>query len=1045
MAALVDERDRVHGPTRITLLPYQGDDDGVPTLHASRATSQSPNFHIAKQPEIWYPASTTVKPEAISWDLQKQQKRWLAGSHPEAFTGMSDLLSDLMCEANDATLSANQPLFAIGQMANLTDPRRPRVKPVIAMAAGESGELLRLAALNDSTWRWGDHQSPALHQLHLDADDADEVAHWAQDDSPISQVKAALNLAGHDSSRYIIVQKKLSTTVLMPQYRTIPVAREHSGVGENRERPSRIDPKPVMMLSSRDTGGRPHADVAFCPGSEGKPELLAMIDDYGYWYVWEMQGRIKATRGEFEAGLRFHGHIEQGILDNIPTPSDTTTAAAPHGILWIGAPEADWNHWDAALMASADSGGIPPRASPRATTLLAWSQSQLVLVDLRLVASAILDIPLQKTRKDLILDVKQNPANQRQVFVLTTTSLVWIEIFPQGAAGEPLSGTKIHMSCAHLRSANNRFLKLRVHHGWSSLGDDASLVCIHSSRNPDIDVYTFSTHEATGLPQFQHHIVRVPGIGQGDDENELEMQTFCLAPATLATPTTSTGPGAVHADRDDHFWQLFVLNQDLGLKCSTVVATCCALDDVRLPNKLRVTGRKRKVVSQRRTAFIQQLADVFVVPDAFGEMDDLFRLKQGAGGDLALIQDGPGSARRWPRSKVEGIDLLFFRVGVSMESVAVESQQVEANGLFPGFDFVHRAVKECLNLEDHQLPLCTLRDYQPAMEAPPIGETNEEIWDARLEKFHSLNDQRIVIQSISPRFLGLPVDANLSFSALRRHCEELWPITDASPEAQASRRLALAETAEASMRSLFGIVAFDFNTSESNDGLTSWVPEPKALKPQSQIGSSQRTAYPTPRATASASPGPSSHFESSQSQGSQTSQPSSQDNSVPDALQRLSMLARHVNMEAKLPGPPHPVLSYWPEERGVPTHGYQSTVLAASSQRQEAARNRFQRIESRRQKRSRIMDGSLRAATPGLAMSSQMPPLPSSPSIPARSLAMPPAVSQQPQMAFRPLVSSSQAAPSSQVAPAMVMSQTLPGLHGRRSQGKKKVKRRGGF
>ncbi|KAG7152291.1 hypothetical protein HYQ46_011873 [Verticillium longisporum] len=142
-------------------------DDGVPTLHASRATSQAPNFHIVKPPDVWYPSSTTVKPNAISWDLQKQHKRWLAGTHPEAFTGMSDLLSDLM---------------------------------------------------------------------------------W----------------------------------------------------------------------------------------SEGKPELLAVVDDFGYWYVWEMQGRFKVTRPGLEPDLRFHGHIEQGIFDVTPTQTEMTMLAATHGILWIG-------------------------------------------------------------------------------------------------------------------------------------------------------------------------------------------------------------------------------------------------------------------------------------------------------------------------------------------------------------------------------------------------------------------------------------------------------------------------------------------------------------------------------------------------------------------------------------------------------------------------------------------------------------------------------------------------------------------------------------
>lgn len=615
-------------------------------------------------------------------------------------------------------------------MTDLSHPKSRRPKALLASAAGASGELLRLTALRRSKCHWGPydgHGDPALRLLDTDADSPEDVVLWSQDDSPITQIKVALNLADQDApSRYVIVQKKLSTTVLKPQYHRLPVTGQAPRPdGGTAEHPSRVEPKPVLTLHNTHTGGSAHSDVAYSPGSTSRPERLAIVDEHGFWTVWNLQGKIRLGSHDFFPRMQCCGHIRDGVLEGIPDAAEAETAAGFHGILWVGPAKGDWSHWDAALDALDEPRSAISEVPHRSMTMLVWSRTSLALVDLRRRTSHDHVQPLLRTRGDRILDVQLSPANQGHAFVLTSTNIFWVDLL----ASSKSQGLRILMSCAHMRSDDRESLALTVNHAWHQLGDDAGIASVYASTGDLLDIFIFS-HTADGaLPQFQHRKIRIPPAQEDRTDSPRGIRSLCLAPALLdaitpadslpygsSPPPPPQGPGAQSMNREDRFWQLFVFDEALGLRSSLVAASPGDGVDLQPPDKNPELSERRQwqVQRRRRADVVRQLADTFVIPDAFVDADNIMTQTKKPKPTWQALPPGEEELEappRWPRQGAEGVNRLAIQVGGSIESVALEVERLRGTNSQEApsrFERLHQALVSCLSDSEDRRALKTL-------------------------------------------------------------------------------------------------------------------------------------------------------------------------------------------------------------------------------------------------------------------------------------------------------------------------------------------------
>ncbi|KAF6839259.1 hypothetical protein CPLU01_01997 [Colletotrichum plurivorum] len=1138
---MADEREeisRLYGPPRITIVPHEGLEDGPPQLHASRLPSQrtfrrpiststkltpltARTLRMIQPLEPWYSPSRSaeVAPAPTVSASQRVQKRWLFNSFPEAFQGSSEA-ADPLAEGiaqimrPDAAPTA-QPLLAISQMADVSKHKYVVPIPVIAMATGESGELLRLSKLDETKWDWGENVNPSLRLLKLDEIDREETVIWSTDGAPISQIKSALSLVRFEPIRWLLVQKKMSTTILQPEYHKIPVSERPPGVDKGIERPSRINPKPIITITSEQTGGIAHSDVSFRHGSQKKPPQLAIIDECGYYSVWDIKGRDKKIGSASKrAKLRHCGHIELGVQEQLPDEDSPAFRSEPHGVLWIGAAGPGVDLWDvpAEEDEDMDMGNDLAALTEQSKKLLLWNRAKFEVIDVKDPGFRKSLSILRSDMPDHILDVKPNPVNRSQVFVLTTCGLFWIETSSQGTAAAKTGGLTVLQSFAHLRSLDADSLKLTVHHAGHGRSSENSTAYIYSEKTSEVDVYQFSVPESTGLPQFQHQRMRVADSSNLSEDKMPKMHTLCLAAAFFypRSPDSSgslRGPGAEYLNHQVKFQQLFILGRDLDLSQTLLAVSPSSDIDIVSPDTCQEWSRRgrRTMHKRRRKRFLHYFEETFVVPDGLEDMDDLV-VRHATRYQELLQMSQPGAEpaeQRFPR--LFNFDLFTSRIAVSVDSIIVAAENPNPNGPLSVFDAVREATLNCLETEGGYIPLHTLHEYEASFEAPPMTEEAIAAWDSRLQQLFNPEEHRVVSQPFSLQLLRYG-DTRAPLSDILTQLQEVWSIPDFPPEAQRSRSVVLAETAEAIARALFGVAVLDENLTIAEDEPPTWVPTPPerttqhssqrlslssqrhSLSSQRYSMSSQRDSLSSQRISMSpikprlsmspikprysmsplkprrsmspSKPSSSAALPSSlpfSSQPFSSSAPGSQSSAAAaaaaqeaiqaasEALQRLSMLAVDIDVTAG-PERQHQVLSYWPTKRGVSTESYVSSVLASSNKHLDAIKERRERVESRRRKRkSQLFGGS---SNPG---SSQPATTQDEMTDSAPGEMFAPATQPMPRLA-PPIIESSQPSSpkrsqqpfifSSQVP--QTMSQPLAGRHGMRSP-KKKGKRKSGF
>lgn len=513
-------------------------------------------------------------------------------------------------------------LLAIGQMADLRDHSDIKSMPLLAVATGESGELLRLARIDESKWQWGEAKDVVLNISVIDSVHQEEETIWASDSLPISQIKFATYFSQHNSVRWLLVQKPTSTTILQPEYHPSPVLQSGVVTESTRQRASYINPNPLLTLHNHQTGGNAHSDMTFNPAVPGRPPQLAVMDECGYWSVWNILGTWQVDRKTLRLSQYKCGHIVEGILDAIPSSPDFP--AERYGLLRVGRSEVDETY------------RVPPRRAADLETItspsqyvLMWSASRFEVADLEsdtLLPKLELLLPVT-ARPDRILDVQCSPLDEDHVFVLTTRQVIWIDLHCRERLSEVPSKPAILLSCSHFGIGHE---DIRMCVARASDGDtDTALVFAYSAKTEQLCVYWFTLSPTDRLPQWSRHVSQLPGSGETPSRTNIQLLRVLPAALEKSPKSPHVGPGSGYLQRGSKFYQVTILGEDLSVRYCICTTSSDPTLEVVLPTT-RIGWSKnaqRRRWKKKRRYFLRHIGDTFVVPDGMSDanMESLLR------------------------------------------------------------------------------------------------------------------------------------------------------------------------------------------------------------------------------------------------------------------------------------------------------------------------------------------------------------------------------------------------------------------------------------
>ncbi|KAJ6439516.1 RNA polymerase I-specific transcription initiation factor RRN6 [Purpureocillium lavendulum] len=911
----------------LTYIPSDNPEDGPGELHTARATTSSLHFRIVGSSAQLYPPSKPPTPVAAPshlWEERQVQRRWLLNAHPEAFMGdapIQQLLKDDMERFKKADDQPDRkPLLAVGLMADLTNQWDLKGIPVLAVATGHSGQQLRLVRLEESQWQWGDYKDVCLNLSVIDPVYQEEETIWTSDSVPITQVKFATHVSQHGYTRWLLMQKSTGTTILQPEYNLVPVPQGDSTDGRGEQGPSFISPNPLLTLQAGQTGGNAHSDMILNPHSPGHPPQLGVIDECGYWSIWNIMGKSDAVKNTYHLTPFKCGHIAEGPLGEIPTAP--VYPATRHGMLGIGGSR-DRAAYRDPVKGAGPSGTV---VAPSSHVLL-WNSEQVELFDLESsTVSRKLDILSSAYRRpDRILDVQPDPKSQDKVFVLTTRQIIWVDLGFVNNQAEDMSEATILLTCSHPGVGNE---DLRLAAAPSADETESVLVFTHSPDSEELCVYWFSISRSTGLPQWHRDITQLPGTGELRQRARAQLLRVHPAKLVVSPRRSSVGPGSRYLESDTRFYQLMVLTDDLGLRYSMYSSICDPTIEVTLPTTRLGWSKseQRRRWKMRRRHFLQHVTDAFVVPDAMGQDDMAALLKQG---DFEEEEKPQALDQNRRKPERRPIPLKFDRIaGAIREQLRLSAAQGPVGLPTALFDALRSFIEHGL---EFGLPLTTWAEVASSLEHPVLFRPPEDGMEEDVERLFDANNDTVVVTQLRRHSPKEPADALLGLPYLQEQYSALWldPGSSLAEEFQQIRRAWVREVALDVFLSSYGIMVQHVPLlGECAADPNETVVEESTILPATPPHRSPRIA--------SSSPGPA------------PSTPPASSTQADAAVQRLMLLASFQESAPPAPTKQSKVLAYWPAERGVDIQDYVSSVAVAAEERFSGARQRLHRIETKR-------------------------------------------------------------------------------------------------
>lgn len=381
---------------------------------------------------------------ASSKDRNKNIKKLLR-SNPELVPAAPLIGSEYQISKAIESIAAGpdpftSDLLAVGYAGDYeTRAGDARQVDIVASISGLARDAVRLALFQSEVYACKAYKDTEFLAYSIDA----EQQGWHfESHTPIQQL--CFSAFNPQSGGFLAVRRLYGTTILRPAYRRSrvrPSSGPRSKALENPRElsPSRLDPNFLLEISVDATGGTLHADVSFNPQC---PNQFAIID---------MAGFVKTFTLVKPIGGRRIWELEEGPSTLV---GDRTDGGELKAIQCDG--------WAAVIWAVDDS------------VLVASTRRTLKALVLQSESFVSMEVPnvLGTSETDWILDIKRDQQHPANIYVLTSSRIVWLHIRKvedQKLALGPELDARIVLSFSHYRTAVDYSMRLIIIDGDMSM------------------------------------------------------------------------------------------------------------------------------------------------------------------------------------------------------------------------------------------------------------------------------------------------------------------------------------------------------------------------------------------------------------------------------------------------------------------------------------------------------------------------------------------------------------------------------------------------
>lgn len=430
---------------------------------------------------------------------------------PELQPASSQLLQDLAAESIAAEKSKTAPnergdLLAFGRIAyakaELGSKISGHVAPVVAIPSGDSGSVVRVIRLEQRRRNFNDSPGTHVELPFL----SEEAGYWVGGTEPLLQLVFA-DTAQHQGS-LLAARLRSRTLIFRPlwhQTRKPPVG---AYVGCPYP-PSYIEVNPLLIVSTGQTGGVPHADVCFDLQDQRR---FAIVDVSGNWNVFRIAGRHSRSH------MMYHATIvaSSNALPSELQAEDSWTEATIGLNGDYANPSSTGDRQQSSILQNSYF-----RCLFHGSGLIIFSRNKIFFA--KLVGSPFsVELPLSDLHTGWaeILDVRSLPDHKDNICVLTSRRVLYLSLTQDGVKLIP----NIVLSWPHYRNQDDKELRLS-----SLLTSRLELVLLVYSSQATLctvfytqlrastkkiivmDPLQFSIPLRTSLVYMQQHQVKSPG------------------------------------------------------------------------------------------------------------------------------------------------------------------------------------------------------------------------------------------------------------------------------------------------------------------------------------------------------------------------------------------------------------------------------------------------------------------------------------------------------------------------------------------------------